>query len=232
MRQLWLILSVCMMHVLASAGTGHADVTLSQSNDPAMVLNKELIQLFGSDKAAYRSVKTRQVDRLRDEPPVRVSGTQPAIKSVFTREFLEERPAVTGNAEWRCLAEALYFEARGESVRGQFAVAEVVLNRVDSIRFPNSVCKVVHQGTGRKFECQFSYTCDGNKETIHEPEAWDRVGKVADLMLGRMSRSLTDGATHYHTTAVHPRWARVFPHTTTIGVHRFYRMPTRTASNS
>ena len=134
-------------------------------------------------------------------------------------------------ASWRCLTEAIYFEARGESTRGQFAVAEVILNRVDSRVYPDTVCGVVTQGTGRKYACQFTYTCDGHSEKINEPKAYERVAKVARVMLDGGERALTSGATHYHTKAVNPRWARKFPRTASIGQHLFYRMPTRVSSN-
>jgi spore germination cell wall hydrolase CwlJ-like protein len=153
----------------------------------------------------------------------------PAVR--YTREFLRGLPKATGGAEWACLTEALYFEARGESVAGIFAVAEVILNRVESSRYPDTVCGVIHQGTGKLFECQFTYTCDGKKETITEPRAYDMVGKVARLMLDGKPRTLTDGATHYHTKSVAPRWSRVFARTTTIGYHHFYRMPPRKAAS-
>lgn len=141
----------------------------------------------------------------------------------FSPEWLAAQPAAKGGAEWKCLSEALYFEARGESPQGLAAVAEVILNRVDSSRFPNSVCAVINQGTGKKYQCQFTYTCDGQPERIHEPKAWAKVGKVARAMLDGAPRQLTGGATHYHTTAVKPRWSRVYTHTTTVGVHKFYR---------
>ncbi|WP_120499643.1 cell wall hydrolase [Roseovarius sp. EL26] len=149
----------------------------------------------------------------------------------YTRKWLASQPSVDGDAEWACLSEALYFEARGESAKGQFAVAEVILNRVDSANYPDTVCGVINQGTGKKYQCQFTYTCDGHKEVIHEPKAYTQVGKVAALMLGGSERVLTEGATHYHTKAVNPRWARTFPRTATIGVHHFYRQPTRLSKN-
>ncbi|WP_338550780.1 cell wall hydrolase [Roseovarius phycicola] len=150
----------------------------------------------------------------------------------YTKDWIEDQTFKGGDAEWECLAEAIYFEARGESVKGQFAVAEVILNRVDSATFPDTICGVVNQGTGRKYQCQFTYTCDGYKEVINEPKTYKRVGKVAQVMMQNGApRDLTDGATHYHTKAVNPRWARKFPRTTTIGVHHFYRMPTRVTSN-
>ena len=149
----------------------------------------------------------------------------------YSAEYLAGLPKARGGEEWRCLAEALYFEARGETVKGQFAVAEVILNRVDSPRFPDSVCGVINQGTGRKHACQFSYTCDGKAENIAEQGAWDRVAKVAKLMLSGAPRKLTDGATYYHTTAVRPTWSRKFARTTQIGEHLFYRPGQKLASN-
>lgn len=141
----------------------------------------------------------------------------------YSRDWLASQPAPSGGAQWRCLSEALYFEARGESVKGQFAVAEVILNRVDSDNYPDSVCGVINQGTGRKYACQFTYTCDGIAEVIHEPTAWRNVGKIARAVLDGAPLNLTQGATHYHTTKVKPSWARVYPRTAKIGFHLFYR---------
>lgn len=141
----------------------------------------------------------------------------------YNASWIDSQPAARGGSEWRCLSEALYFEARGETVKGQFAVAEVILNRVESQRFPDSVCGVIHQGTGRKFACQFTYTCDGRPENVSEPAAWARVGKIAKAILDRGAPDLTGGATHYHTTAVRPAWARVYKRTARIGDHVFYR---------
>ncbi|PYG30024.1 cell wall hydrolase [Pelagimonas varians] len=141
----------------------------------------------------------------------------------YDKNWLLSQPRASGGQDWQCLSEALYFEARGETVKGQFAVAEVILNRVDSKRFPGSVCSVINQGTGRKHACQFSYTCDGRPEDIGNKAAWDRVSKVAKLMLDGGSRPLTKGATYYHTTSVSPKWSRKFDKTAKIGVHLFYK---------
>jgi spore germination cell wall hydrolase CwlJ-like protein len=138
-------------------------------------------------------------------------------------KWLAAQPVAAGGEEFKCLAEALYFEARGESVRGQAAVAEVILNRRDSGLFPNSVCAVVHQGTGRRYQCQFTYTCDGYTDRIREKAAYMRVAKIARLMLDGAPRALTQGATYYHNHTVRPKWARRFAMTTKIGAHRFYR---------
>lgn len=144
---------------------------------------------------------------------------------------IDTLPAASGNQEWECLTEALYFEARGESTLGQMAVAEVILNRVDSRKFPKSVCSVVHQGGEARGNCQFSYNCDGRKELFSEPKAYDRVAKIARIMLDGRERELTDGAVYYHTNAVRPRWARKMERTADIGAHQFYRPPTQVTSN-
>ena len=172
---------------------------------------------------------------LSSVPMSRLSGLLTAPENTsevtFSSSWLETQPAATGNAEWACLSEALYFEARGEALKGQFAVAEVIMNRVKSTRFPDSICGVVKQGTGRKFQCQFTYKCDGNPETIRERGAYTAVGKVARAVIDGQVPVLTNGATYYHTTAVSPKWSRVFTKTAAIGVHIFYRDPYRTASN-
>lgn len=161
------------------------------------------------------------------KPPV----TPVARRIELSRDWIDAQPDAKGNDDWACLAEALYFEARGETVKGQFAVAEVILNRVSSERFPSSVCGVVKQGTGKKHQCQFSYTCDGRKEVFNEQRAYERVSKVARLAIDGVAPQVTEGATHYHTTAVSPRWSRVYTRTARIGTHIFYRHTWRTASN-
>ncbi len=168
-------------------------------------------------------MNARRLNKLVELPKVEFDEN----RVTYTRDWIDARPKVSGDEQWACLSEALYFEARGESIKGQFAVAEVILNRVDSSSFPNTICKVVNQGTGRKHQCQFSYTCDGHAEKIHEPAAYARVGKIAKLMMDGADRRLSGGATYYHTKAVSPRWSRIFPRTATIGEHHFYSEPTR-----
>ena len=152
-------------------------------------------------------------------------------KDVYSADYISALPRAKGGKQWQCLSEALYFEARGESIKGQVAVAEVILNRVDSPAYPDSVCGVINQGTGRKFACQFTYTCDGRSESINEQFAYERVAKVARLVMDGLPRNLTKGATHYHTTSVRPSWSRKFPKTAKIGSHVFYRQPIVVSSN-
>ncbi len=128
-----------------------------------------------------------------------------------------------GDAEWECLAQAIYHEARGEPLVGQVAVAEVILNRRDSGRYPATVCGVVEQGTGEKYMCQFSYYCDGLSDEVGDRDAWAEVGRVARVMIDGAPRDLTNGAMFYHTKAVEPYWADEFYETAEIGAHLFYR---------
>jgi len=164
---------------------------------------------------------------------VQAEPVTPAIPAVLAVQYdpgwLAGLPAATGDDQWQCLAKALYFEARGESVKGQFAVAEVVLNRVDSGLYPHSICGVINQGT--RYSCQFSFVCDGNSDKIRERGAYEQVAKVARLMIDGAPRALTAGATHFRTGAVMPSWARRFTQTAKIGAHYFHRQPMRVASN-
>jgi spore germination cell wall hydrolase CwlJ-like protein len=207
-----------------------AEVVLSQSNSPRIALDESVEDLFRDEERALAVPDAARAGAM----PSRIVHTMgirtpPAIR--HDTDFLDALPKASGGEEWRCLSEALYFEARGEDVAGIFAVAEVILNRVDSSAYPDTVCEVVYQGTGRQFECQFTYSCDGKKEIIAERRAYERVAKVARLMLDGAPRRLTEGATHYHTKAVRPKWARVYPRTVTIGYHIFYRKPDRYALN-
>jgi hypothetical protein len=145
--------------------------------------------------------------------------------------FVDRIDVADGDDEWLCLAEAIYFEARGESMAGQVAVAEVILNRVDDRRYPASICGVTHQGSERLNACQFSYECDGKPERITDRDAFDRAGKIAHLLLEGRPRMLVGNATHYHAKRVRPGWSRRLERVTVIGDHIFYRYPTRLTSN-
>lgn len=204
-----------------------AEVTLSASNNPAIDLDARVSALFGAERDTLDAYRSRGLTGLVKTPDAK---TLRGGAESLTRAALDRLPPAGGGAEWRCLSEALYFEARGETLKGIFGVAEVILNRVDDPHFPKTVCGVVNQGTGERFRCQFTYTCDGRPEVIGEERAFRLVGKIARLMLDGAPRRLTGGATYYHTKSVRPRWSTDFERTTTIGVHHFYRSPDRMAS--
>ncbi|WP_315718826.1 MULTISPECIES: cell wall hydrolase [unclassified Bradyrhizobium] len=124
----------------------------------------------------------------------------------------------------KCLAEAIYFEARGEAVRGQMAVAQVVLNRAFSGYYPTTVCGVVYQNKYRHFACQFTFACDNNADVIREPEMWDRAKKIAAAMLdGLIWLPEVGKSTHYHAYWVRPSWVAEMKRMYKFGVHTFYR---------
>lgn len=129
-----------------------------------------------------------------------------------------------GKKEQKCLAEAVYYEARGESVKGQVAVAQVVLNRVRNPAYPGTICGVVYQNRSWLNACQFSFACDGQKHRITERPQWRMARQVAKTVTaGRIWLPEVGSATHYHATYVRPFWAPTMKKLTKIGLHVFYR---------
>jgi spore germination cell wall hydrolase CwlJ-like protein len=127
-------------------------------------------------------------------------------------------------AEHRCLAEVLYYEARGEGRTGQQAVAEVVFHRMDSGHYGHSICAVVYEGAGEP-GCQFSFACDGAVMRPRDEDAWKESERMAEAILTRATplNNATAGATHYHAVSVSPAWAPTLKKTAQIGNHIFYR---------
>jgi hypothetical protein len=124
----------------------------------------------------------------------------------------------------RCLANAVYFEARSEPFRGQVGVAQVVLNRVFSPFYPNDVCSVVYQNAHKRLACQFTFACDGQRDVVTEQGAWARARRVAQKTLdGQLYVQAVGTSTHYHATYVRPNWVREMRKMVREGVHNFYR---------
>ncbi|MEZ0167723.1 cell wall hydrolase [Microvirga sp. TS319] len=129
------------------------------------------------------------------------------------------------NKEQRCLAEAVYFEARSEPEEGQAAVAQVVLNRVKSGLYPSSICGVVYQNRHRHLACQFTFACEGKALRVTDQVSWDRAKRVASAVLeGKTYLADVGGATHYHANYVRPYWARRLKKMDVIGRHIFYKL--------
>jgi spore germination cell wall hydrolase CwlJ-like protein len=127
--------------------------------------------------------------------------------------------------EQRCLAEAVYFEARSESDEGRAAVAQVVLNRVKSGLYPDSVCGVVYQNSNRYLACQFTFTCEGKSLRITEPAPWrDAVRIAREVYEGTTYLADVGASTHYHANYVRPYWAKKLKKMDTIGQHVFYQL--------
>jgi len=149
--------------------------------------------------------------------------SQDWVQSLTTVEYKHHQAAKFIKSEQICLAQAVYYEARSETRSGQMAVAEVVRNRVKSRHYPNSICGVVYQGSGRKTGCQFSFTCDGSMDKAPKGKYWEQSLEVATLMQTHDVKPLTHGATHYHTTAINPKWSSNLRYIRQIGTHKFYK---------
>jgi hypothetical protein len=126
--------------------------------------------------------------------------------------------------EHKCLSEALYYEARGEGLKGQKAVAEVIFHRMRMNGYGHSICAVVYEGAGRP-GCQFSFACNGSMTPAKAQQAWMQAQMLAARILTGEERltNSTDGATSYHALSVQPDWAATLVRTVQIGNHIFYR---------
>lgn len=133
-------------------------------------------------------------------------------------------PEVFSAKEQKCLATAIYFEARGESLRGQAAVAQVVLNRVRNPTYPNTICGVVYQNQQMKNRCQFSFACDGKKDVINNRKSYKTAEDIAmAVTAGKIFLPEVASSTHYYAQYVSPGWARSMQKMKKIGLHIFYR---------
>ena len=130
--------------------------------------------------------------------------------------------------EQLCLTQAIYHEARGESEAGQWAVANVIINRAMSKKFPTTLCGVVFQNADQgRFKCQFTFACDGRSDFGTEKAAWTRATKMAqvayrEFQVGDRPGVIPNSALYYHTTSVAPSWSSKFHRVAAIGSHVFY----------
>lgn len=213
-----------------SPGQNHSPMTMR----PAAI-NERLIQ--GATPATRRAIALGSVTPApADSTPIEVvalpgepRGAAPAVAGTPAAgnrpnyaALLDQDQAAQEN---RCLAEAIYFEARGESEEGQAAVAQVVLNRVASGLYPTTICGVVYQNRQRWHGCQFSFACEGKSLRITETDAWLKAERIAaEVMNGKTYVSDIAGSTHYHTNYVRPHWARRLEKMDVIGHHIFYKL--------
>lgn len=155
--------------------------------------------------------------------PVVLDATIPATHAWLNTEL----PASVRSAtEVKCLATAIYFEARGEPEKGRVAVAQVVLNRVKNPAYPDTICSVVYQNKNKRNRCQFSFACDGIPDRIRDKGAWAEAQALARRIINddqNLYMTSVGAATHYHATYVRPRWARSMSKMDKIGHHIFYQ---------
>jgi len=180
---------------------------------------------FGADNTALSAIASFTAPPPRIEPSVTSdlladyvrSGYQPTAKRV---EY--------ANGERECLAQAIYHEARGESSTGQMAVANIIVNRARSDRFPSTLCGVIYQNADQgRYRCQFTFACDGRDDTPGERRAWLRSQELARTVYAEFAQGQEIGvlprtALYYHTTAVRPSWANTFSRVATVDSHIFY----------
>jgi spore germination cell wall hydrolase CwlJ-like protein len=139
------------------------------------------------------------------------------------RPFVIKGSAGDRTRALECLSQAVYYEAAREPLKGQQAVAQVVLNRVRHPAYPKSVCGVVYQGSALPTGCQFTFTCDGSLRWRPEPALWRRAQEVARRALGGFVDKEVGSATHYHAAYVAPYWAPTLVKMSQVGQHIFYR---------
>lgn len=209
-----------------------APLRLSKKSNPTLPIPKVLASLVTNDQADILALgyapQNAKIDStpfdsvLKDKndgrfiPPIGKKDHEWAATLLPAAAFSPK--------EQKCLAEAVYFEARGESVKGQVAVAQVVLNRVRNPAYPGSICGVVYQNINWRNKCQFSFACDGKKHRITEKQNWVIAQQVSKAVTaGQIWLADVGSSTHYHATYVRPRWAKSMDKVEKIGLHIFYR---------
>ena len=177
--------------------------------------------------AAYRphteQIRTSVVLAKAEAPKTVVDSTPGAVRPPV-KSAVEDLIMNKLIAEHRCLSEALYYEARGEGVRGQKAVAEVVFHRMRTGNYGHSICAVVYEGADRH-GCQFSFACSGELKHAKSAHAWLRAEILAARILTGEENlgDATGGATSFHAVSVQPDWANDLQRTVQIGNHIFYK---------
>ena len=205
----------------------------------AKVEAKPVLPVLIADLAADKAIKISALAYAPQDPDYARESPFESLLKVNVEPVAPSVPFAPGDHDWakkplpksvmseneqRCLAAAVYFEARGEGTKGQAAVAQVVLNRVKNPTYPNTVCGVVYQNDDWRNRCQFSFACDGIKDRITETYHWRKAQEVAKAVAsGEIYLPEVGSSTHYHATYVKPGWARTMEKMKKIGTHIFYR---------
>ena len=217
----------------ASTGFSQAALNATGAGDPGALA---IARRLDPAAASNLDLRQRQVATLKQrldagkpfaEPKLQLaSNPEPLVRASFTSPGLAQpfklRGALDESRDLECLAQAVYYEARGEVADGQAAVAQVVLNRVRHPAFPKSICAVVFQGA-RTSGCQFSFACDGASHHPVDSLAWRRSEKVAQKALDGAVASDVGNATHFHVAGMSAGWSSSLMKVAQIGSHIFYR---------
>jgi spore germination cell wall hydrolase CwlJ-like protein len=231
-----------LMHVrarsLASAeAQGFSDAALQRANSLppgalAIAQRHDPFTVSGADQRDRQSADFAARLERSDPAPLGVTAASlmlrpelgPDGSSAASRFRFASIGALDGARDLDCLTQAVYYEARGESDRGQAAVAQVVLNRVRHPSFPKTICAVVFQGAGLgKADCQFSFVCDGSMRLPRDDNAWDRAQHIAARALSGAVVAEIGSATHFHAVRLGPQWGDGLIKVATVGLHVFYK---------
>lgn len=197
--------------------TGTAETIQIASIDPDMTNSAALdaINAFApEDVVPTPQTMSKELAYAREELPA----------TLFDGTVSDKKGKKFSDKEMWCMATAIYFESRGESYRGQVAVAQVVMNRVGHKLYPSTICGVVFQNQSKRNACQFSFACDGIPERINDQKSWKQAQQIAsEVVSGKEYLTEVGYATHYHATYVRPHWAPRMTKLTKIGLHVFYQ---------
>jgi hypothetical protein len=220
---------------LASLRTGAPDPTErphSVIGDPAAEISQGPRMSIAAIEPALTSDALTAIDSITggfDGPLPLAASTQLAYaRDVAPATDFAALPSATmSEKELWCLTSAIYFESRGETYRGQVAVAQVVMNRTKHRLYPGTICGVVFQNQNQRNACQFSFACDGIPETVTDRKSWAQADEIAKGVVdGTLYLAEVNNATHYHASYVYPNWAPRMTKVSKIGLHVFYRFKT------
>ena len=224
------LLSICAVASAMSATVNASRAEEERKVQAAIAQEAELV----ADLAKYLAAETAAAREAMDGPRLKPAKATTAIltdadpiEALTSFDFTDLTIAKLDAEERTCLAQAIYYEARSEPRIGQLAVADVVLNRVASAVYPNTICQVVFQGSERRTGCQFSFSCDGSMQARLNKRKWKESEDLAGAILAGLRAPISRNATHYHANYVTPHWADSLTPTATIGTHKFYKFRSR-----
>ncbi len=222
------------VQLTAATGAPYRDAVDPSDFDTSILLHQATASSSWADGLVTSSFKTA-----KPAAPVKSAAEQQAARALTPR-ILPSGRAFGGfterefqKRELRCMATALYFEARSEPIRGQLAVGQVIMNRVRSPEYPDTICGVIFQGDHRRTGCQFSFACDGKADRPTNARLWNQSKRLArNLTQGKVWLKDIANSTHYHANYVWPKWRRSMRRIKKIGRHIFYKSPKISTTNT
>ncbi len=195
------------------------------ANSPT--LTSEMVSAYAARESDPANAALQAIDNAAADSPS--SGlTNSLLASYANDKFVPTiRKVAHANDEKLCLTKAIYYEARGESDNGQWAVANVIINRAMSDRYPATMCGVIFQNAQVRNGCQFSFACDGRPEMGSERQAWIKANRIAsaafsEFQHGERPNVVPKSALFYHNRSVAPGWSNNYREVAEIGGHLFY----------